>query len=287
MSDKENTINIDEPVLSSVSRSRFAKVTKIKDNIANKYKLANKGSLFIGLVLTAAISIGMFVIRTPFVYSTTNTESFNHGIVSQAQTVTMDTIILRVKDEDYDVSNPSNNSLSVNQIPGVQNSTTSSNVSADAQAVIQYFENAGYNHNAAIGIAANFAVETGGSFSYLSDNGSHKGIAQWDSGRWAGYQSFLARKGLVDSLDSQLAYAVAEMNGTDGVKPRDANHVGVAALNTCTSKYHATKVVARWYEGCVKGGGLMGWDNDDAPQDAKFNATCQGAEERLKYADSF
>lgn len=60
------------------------------------------------------------------------------------------------------------------------------------------------SHAQAIGELANIQQES--QFNYQSDNGTHKGLYQFDSTRWGRYQDWLARTGRTDSAVSQVDF---------------------------------------------------------------------------------
>jgi hypothetical protein len=59
-------------------------------------------------------------------------------------------------------------------------------------------------HAQAVGELANIQQESG--FDYTADNGTHRGLYQFDSTRWAEYQAWLANTGRTDSAVSQVDY---------------------------------------------------------------------------------
>ena len=59
-------------------------------------------------------------------------------------------------------------------------------------------------HAQAVAELANIQQESG--FNYQADNGTHKGLYQFDSNRWAEYQAWLANTGRTDSAVSQVDY---------------------------------------------------------------------------------
>ena len=60
------------------------------------------------------------------------------------------------------------------------------------------------SHAQAIGELANIQQESG--FNYKADNGTHKGLYQMDSTRWARYQDWLTKTGRTDSAVSQVDF---------------------------------------------------------------------------------
>ena len=59
-------------------------------------------------------------------------------------------------------------------------------------------------HAQAVGELANIQQESG--FNYQADNGTHKGLYQFDSSRWAAYQGWLASTGRTNSAVSQVDF---------------------------------------------------------------------------------
>jgi hypothetical protein len=60
------------------------------------------------------------------------------------------------------------------------------------------------SHEQAIGELANIQQES--QFNYQADNGTHKGLYQFDSTRWGRYQDWLARTGRTDSAVAQVDF---------------------------------------------------------------------------------
>lgn len=85
----------------------------------------------------------------------------------------------------------------------------------DAEKAYNYFIAKGLSPIAAAGIVGNLMQETGGGTENLHPEftGSHNGIAQWDSGRFAKLQAYATKKGLSgSSLAGQLSYLWHELS---------------------------------------------------------------------------
>lgn len=161
-------------------------------------------------------------------------------------------------------------------------------VNATDEDVIKFFVDKGYARNAAIGIAANLRAESG--YDITADNGvGNKGIAQWDSDRWGCYQTYLSQIGQPDSLGAQLEFVYMEMNNIAPATNQYSNKLSVSNFNnSCSGKYYATKIVAKYYERCgVESNGYkVDWDGTNSSNDSKFINTCQGGQTRLNYASA-
>jgi hypothetical protein len=86
--------------------------------------------------------------------------------------------------------------------------------SNNAEKAFNYFVSQELPPEAAAGLVGNFQQESGTTLDTHSDNGSHTGIAQWDTGgRWAGLLSHERGKDPYD-IATQLDYVWYELNGT-------------------------------------------------------------------------
>ena len=161
-------------------------------------------------------------------------------------------------------------------------------INATDEDVIKFFVDKGYARNAAIGIAANLRAESG--YDITANNGvGNKGIAQWDSDRWGCYQTYLSQIGQSDSLGAQLEFVYMEMNNIAPATNQYSNKLSVSNFNnSCSGKYYATKIVAKYYERCgVESNGYkVDWDGTNSSNDSKFINTCQGGQTRLNYASA-
>lgn len=161
-------------------------------------------------------------------------------------------------------------------------------INATDEDVIKFFVDKGYSRNAAIGIAANLKAESG--YDITAENGvGNKGIAQWDSGRWGCYRTYLSQIGQPDSLGAQLEFVYMEMNNISPATNQYSNKLSVSNFNnSCSGKYYATKIVAKYYERCgVKSNGyIVDWDGTNSSNDSKFINTCQGGQNRINYASA-
>lgn len=274
-------------------RAKFAKFSKVKSKAKEKYDKANKPILVISVILVAVAIFAYVVIRTSnFIFNSDEVE--RQTATTMTRNVSAETIISAVEDgvEEPPTANNASTDPGAAQpsnptVPGVTPSAAPpAETPANGESVIAYFMAAGYNRNAAIGFVANFQTESHDlSYTAVSSSGNYHGVGQWDNGRWATYQTFLVSKGLTDSLNSQLAFAVAEANGTDGVTPQYTDKLSVSALNACASKYQATKIVARYFERCPSGSAKI--PIEDGYPDPAFESACQGGKERLDNANSY
>lgn len=164
-------------------------------------------------------------------------------------------------------------------------------INATDEDVISFFQGKGYSRDIAIGIAANLRVESG--YNISATNGKHTGIAQWDNGRWAAYKSYLKQidpngtLGEVGTLGTQLEFVYMEMNNISPATDQYSSKLSVSNFS-CAGKYHAAKIVAKFFERCPKPSTTISYNssNADAYPDSKFESTCQGGKDRLDWAHS-
>lgn len=159
-------------------------------------------------------------------------------------------------------------------------------VEPNDDSIIQFFKSKGYETHAAIGIAANLKAESNYNFKAGTH---HKGVAQWDSGRWTAYNNWLSSTGKTDSLTNQCEYVYMEMNAISPAGAQYPGYCSVANLNGTSGKYHATKIIARYFERCpnINGGyNQIQWNSPNAYPDGLFNSSCQGGSTRLSNASA-
>ena len=127
------------------------------------------------------------------------------------------------------------------------NGSTPLSGSDNAQKAFNFFTQQGFTAIQAAGIVGNFMVESGPKLDPLADNGSHKGIAQWDTpGRFAHLQKFAAAKSPPldpNSLDAQLQFVMEELGGD--WKPAADD------LKKQTTTASASDSWLKYYEGAV------------------------------------
>lgn len=114
--------------------------------------------------------------------------------------------------------------------------------SGNAQQAFNYFVNTdGLPPAAAAGLVGNFQQESGDGLDTHSNNGSHVGIAQWDTGgRWAGLLSHESGKDPY-ALSTQLDYVTYELNGSYKSSVLDP-------LKKSTDPSEAAAIVFNFYE---------------------------------------
>jgi hypothetical protein len=172
------------------------------------------------------------------------------------------------------------NKVSINVSAGTK---ASDGKSCDAEYVISFFMNNGYNKGAAIGIAANFRAES--SYSAIAGStSSHYGLAQWGSGRLTGMLDYVNSHPEMDMIDAELMYALAEMTGgyAKSMSQSALNPYGDPSQNG--SAAYATKRVAQKYEICPNKGKTISWSDNNSYSDSTFIDTTQGGAARLNYA---
>ena len=98
---------------------------------------------------------------------------------------------------------------------------------ADVQQIIENLKSKGYNNNAITAILANIDVETDSSFDYKqkqSGGGPGRGLIQMETlengrGMFDAYTGWLETNNLQDSVESQINYLHALIQGTDKSNP--------------------------------------------------------------------
>ncbi len=97
---------------------------------------------------------------------------------------------------------------------GGDSGSTALSGSDNAQKAFNYFVGQGLSPGASAGLVGNFQQESGPSLNTHSDNGSHVGIAQWDTGgRWANLLKHERGKDPY-ALATQLDFVWYELNGS-------------------------------------------------------------------------
>lgn len=173
---------------------------------------------------------------------------------------------------------------------------TSSDISGDnnQQKAFNYFVSKGLTKEQSAGIVGNLMQESGETLDPAATNGSHWGIAQWDSGRWNNLKKFAKDHSLkYKELDAQLQFIWEELpsNGLSALKAtttaEDAASVfeanfersGGSAVDVRQS--NAKKVLKKY------GGDSAEITPDEAPADTSegdTGATCQCATSTISSA---
>lgn len=150
------------------------------------------------------------------------------------------------------------------------------------ESVIAFFEGKGYPRAVAIGIVANLLCESSALDPNATNSSGYKGVCQWSSTRYSAYDSWLKSIGASNTIGAQCEFMYMEMNGISPAPPRYVGNLSVSNFKT-NNKWHATKIFAKYFEGCIRGGGQMRWSSDNAEVDPTFASTCQGGSDaRIK-----
>lgn len=117
--------------------------------------------------------------------------------------------------------------------------------SESAQICWNYYRSKGFSEEQTAGLVGNLYAESH-SFDPHADNGSHKGIVQWDVGRWANLQQFASAQNKDPyDLELQLAFSYKELS--EGYKSR-LDNAGWSDSGLTVEK--ATTIIRKIYEGC-------------------------------------
>lgn len=116
--------------------------------------------------------------------------------------------------------------------------------SANAEGIYKALREMGYSDCVACGIMGNLQQESG--LRPNADSGSHKGVAQWDSGRWANLEKFAKEKNKdpydIGTQISFMVYEASSVRYPDECSPNAMN-------NKCPDVATATKEWCHWFEG--------------------------------------
>jgi hypothetical protein len=112
--------------------------------------------------------------------------------------------------------------------------------SAAARTALAYFTGQGWSAPQAAGIVANLVAESNLNPAAVGDGGAAYGIAQWHPDRQAGFAALIGKPIRGSTLEEQLAWVHAELQGTE-------KHAG-DALSACTTAGEAAAVVCAKYE---------------------------------------
>ncbi len=102
----------------------------------------------------------------------------------------------KFSDTSSSTSSGSESSGSTGCCPAQSSSTSGAGLSGDSnvEKAFNFFVSKGLSKEQAAGIVGNLMVESGEGLDPKATNGSHWGIAQWDSGRWANLMNFAKDK---------------------------------------------------------------------------------------------
>lgn len=89
--------------------------------------------------------------------------------------------------------------------------------STGQEQAMNYFMSQGMTKEQAAGIVGNLMQESGAGLDPMANNGTHRGIAQWDKNRWGNFEKWAKKKGLdVNTREAQLQWIMEEMNTGSG-----------------------------------------------------------------------
>lgn len=107
-------------------------------------------------------------------------------------------------------------------------------------AAVSYFISMGWSPAQAAGIVANLVAESGLNPTAVGDNGQAYGIAQWHPPRQANFAAVIGKDIRGSSIEEQLAFVHAELNGSE--------KTAGDALRACTTAAESGACVSRLYE---------------------------------------
>lgn len=82
---------------------------------------------------------------------------------------------------------------------------------------MNYFMSQGLSKEQAAGIVGNLMQESTAAIDPMANNGTHRGIAQWDANRWGNFEKWASKKGLdVNTREAQLQWIMEEMRTGSG-----------------------------------------------------------------------
>jgi hypothetical protein len=112
--------------------------------------------------------------------------------------------------------------------------------SAAVRSALAYFIGQGWTAQQAAGIVANLVAESNLNPAAVGDGGAAYGIAQWHQDRQAGFAALIGKDIHGSSLEDQLAWVHAELNGTE--------KAAGDALRACMTATQSAAVVCAHYE---------------------------------------
>jgi hypothetical protein len=125
--------------------------------------------------------------------------------------------------------------------------------SAQDQAM-NYFISQGLSKDQAAGIVGNLMQESTAALDPKANNGTHRGIAQWDKNRWANFEKFAKKKGLdVNTREAQLQWIMEEMRTGDG-------GLGIERFKKTKTAAEAAALFVKDYERSGEKPGQAGYD---------------------------
>ena len=119
---------------------------------------------------------------------------------------------------------------------------------------MNYFMSQGMTKEQAAGIVGNLMQESTAALDPKANNGTHRGIAQWDANRWAGFEKFAKQKGLdVNTREAQLQWIMEEMRTGSG-------GLGIERFKKTKTAAEAAALFVKDYERSGEKPGHAGYD---------------------------
>ena len=119
---------------------------------------------------------------------------------------------------------------------------------------MNYFMSQGMSKEQAAGIVGNLMQESTAALDPKANNGTHRGIAQWDANRWAGFEKFAKQKGLdVNTREAQLQWIMEEMRTGSG-------GLGIERFKKTKTAAEAAALFVKDYERSGEKPGHAGYD---------------------------
>ena len=119
---------------------------------------------------------------------------------------------------------------------------------------MNYFMSQGLTKEQAAGIVGNLMQESTAAIDPMANNGTHRGIAQWDKNRWANFEKFAKKKGLdVNSREAQLQWIMEEMRTGSG-------GLGIERFKKTKTAAEAAALFVKDYERSGEKPGEAGYD---------------------------
>lgn len=124
-----------------------------------------------------------------------------------------------------------------------------------ASQAMNFFQSQGLTKEQAAGIVGNLAQESGAGLDPMANNGTHRGIAQWDANRWGQFEVWAKSKGLnVNTREAQLMWIMEEMRTGSG-------GLGIERFKKQTTAEGAAALFLSDFERSGEKAGSVGYEN--------------------------
>lgn len=127
--------------------------------------------------------------------------------------------------------------------------------STGQEQAMNYFMSQGMTKDQAAGIVGNLMQESGPGLDPMANNGTHRGIAQWDKNRWGNFEKWAKKQGLdVNTRELQLQWIMEEMKTGDG-------GLGIERFKKTKTATEAASLFLSDYERSGEKAGSRGYEN--------------------------